>query len=226
MANDKNDIAQLEETVSHPDELNKDHIDYNRIDKELAQYASASKIEISPEEDKRLKRMIDRRVLSIMVFTYFLQALDKGTMSFAAIMGIQEDLDLARGQRYQWLTTCIYIAVLIVEYPTNWIIQRVPIAKYLSINIMLWGSILALHAACRNFSSILTVRTLLGIFEAVCQPSFLVLSGMWYKRSEQAATVTYWYMMNGGQQVIKYVIILTGLTVFRSLADCWLIASH
>jgi hypothetical protein len=201
MANDKNDIAQLEETISHTDELNKDHIDYNRIDKELAQYASASRIEISPEEDKRLKRMIDRRVLSIMVFTYFLQALDKGTMSFAAI-------------------------ILVVEYPTNWIIQRVPIAKYLSINIMLWGSILALHAACRNFPSILTVRTLLGIFEAVCQPSFLVLSGMWYKRSEQAATVTYWYMMNGGQQVSHRMIILKGLTIFRSLVDCWLTASH
>ena len=46
------------------------------------------------------------------------------------------------------------------------------------------------------------MRTLLGIFEAVCQPSFLVLSSMWYKRSEQAATVTYWYMMNGAQQIV------------------------
>lgn len=70
----------------------------------------------------------------------------------------------------------------------------------------------------------MTVRTLLGIFEAVCQPTFLVMSGMWYKRSEQAETgkilhcyitflkklclrgigvaVTYWYMMNGGQQIV------------------------
>lgn len=215
MATDKNDIAQLEQTVSHPDELNKDHIDYNRIDKELAQYASATKVEITAEEDTRLRKLIDRRVLAIMVCTYFLQALDKGTLSFAAIMGIQEDLDLARGQRYQWLTTCIYIAVLVVEYPTNWIIQRVPIAKYLSINIMLWGSILALHAACRNFASILAVRTLLGIFEAVCQPSFLVLSGMWYKRSEQAAIVTYWYMMNGGQQVSSLTFATRLLTSIR-----------
>jgi MFS family permease len=89
----------------------------------------------------------------------------------------------------------------VVEYPTNWIIQRVPIAKYLSINIILWGSVLALHAACPNFASLIAVRTLLGIFEAVCQPSFLVLSSMWYKRSEQAQTVTYWYMMNGAQQI-------------------------
>lgn len=78
-SNDKTDIALLEQSISQPDDLNKDHINYDRIDKELAQYASATKIEITPEEDKRLKRMIDRRVLSIMIFTYFLQALDKGT---------------------------------------------------------------------------------------------------------------------------------------------------
>jgi MFS family permease len=91
------------------------------------------------------------------------------------------------------LTTCIYIAVLIVEYPTNWIIQRVPIAKYLSANIILWGATLALHSVANNFPSLIAVRTLLGIFEAVCQPSFVLMSSMWYKREEQAETVTYWY---------------------------------
>lgn len=77
-----------------------------------------------------------------------------------------------------------------------------PIAKYLGINVMIWGSILALHAACKDFAGIVTVRTLLGIFEACCQPIFLVLSSMWYKRDEQTAIVTYWYMMNGAQQIV------------------------
>ena len=77
-----------------------------------------------------------------------------------------------------------------------------PIAKYLSANIMLWGAILALHAVAGNIASLVVVRTLLGIFESVCQPSFLWMSSMWYKRSEQAETVTYWYMMNGAQQIV------------------------
>lgn len=120
------------------------------------------------------------------------QALDKGTLSFAAIMGIRTDTGLV-GQQYSWLTTCIYIAVLVVEYPTNRILQHVPIAKYLGFNIMAWGTVLAFHALCHNFTGLVTVRTLLGIFEAVCQPSFLIMSSMWYKREEQAQTVTYWY---------------------------------
>jgi MFS family permease len=89
-----------------------------------------------------------------------------------------------------------------VEYPTNWIIQRVPIAKYLGFNILAWSTTLALHSVCWNFPSLVAVRTFLGIFEAVCQPTFLILSSMWYKRSEQAQIVTYWYMMNGAQQIV------------------------
>ena len=96
--------------------------------------------------------------------------------------------------------------MLVVEYPTNWALQRVPIAKYLSVSIILWGTILALHSTATNFTTILVLRTLLGIFEAVCQPAFLILSSMWYKREEQAETVTYWYMMNGGQQIVGGVL--------------------
>ncbi|KAF4625772.1 hypothetical protein G7Y89_g12391 [Cudoniella acicularis] len=182
-------------------DLKKDHMNYDRIDQEVAKYASDVAIDISPEENSRLKRMIDKRVLSIMVFTYFLQALDKGTLSFTSIMGLPTDLKL-EGQQFSWLTTCIYIAVLIVEYPTNRLIQRLPIAKYLGVSIILWAITLALHAVAKDFTTILVLRILLGIFEAVCQPSFVYLSSMWYKREEQAATVSYWYMMNGGQQIV------------------------
>ncbi|KAH8695513.1 putative 2-ketogluconate transporter [Talaromyces proteolyticus] len=197
------EISHIERVISPEvdNAIKKDQIDMSRVDKEVQQYISAGQIEIDPETSRRLLRKIDRRVLSFMVITYFLQAIDKGTLAFTSIMGIQTDTHLV-GQQYSWLTTCIYIAVLIVEYPTNWIIQRVPIAKYLGVNVICWGTVLACHAACHSFEGLVTVRTLLGIFEACCQPSFIILSGMWYKREEQAARVSYWYMMNGGQQIV------------------------
>ncbi|TVY51345.1 putative transporter [Lachnellula cervina] len=195
------EIAPAVHAENEDENLKKDHMDFNRVDKEVAKYASGVAVHVSPEDNSRLKRQIDKRVLSIMIFTYFLQALDKGTMSFASIMGLPADLHL-KGQQFSWLTTCIYIAVLIVEYPTNLLIQRLPIAKYLGVSIILWGATLALHAVAKDFTTIVILRTLLGIFEAVCQPSFVYLSSMWYKREEQAATVSYWYMMNGMQQIV------------------------
>ena len=114
--NSKNAMDASEiERITSPDDLKKDHQDYNRMDAEVAKYTNSARIEISSEDNRRLKKLIDRRVLAIMIFTYFLQALDKGTMSFASIMGIREDLGLLDSQKYSWLTTCIYIAVLTVE---------------------------------------------------------------------------------------------------------------
>ncbi|RMY10163.1 hypothetical protein D0867_08486 [Hortaea werneckii] len=215
------DAAAIERIAS-PTDIQKEQ-NYSRIDPEVAKYTTGEYVEVSEAESKRLRRLIDTRVLPITIVTYFLQALDKGTMSFTSIMGIREDTNL-KGQEYSWLTTCIYIAILIVEYPINRLVQILPIGKFLGTAIIGWGAILCLHAACHNFKGLVTVRTLLGIFEAVCQPTFLVMSGMWYKRSEQAETgeiytatlffsenvclrrlwvaVTYWYMMNGGQQIV------------------------
>jgi hypothetical protein len=187
---EKKNISEIEQ--AHDGDLDKgDHTRYDKVDKELAQYINSEAVEISAAENTRLRRMIDKRVLAIMITTYFLQAIDKGTLSFAAIMGIQADTGLV-GPQYSWLTTCIYITILIVEYPQNYIIARVPVAKYLSIMIICWGAVLAGTAACHNFTGMVVVRTLLGLFESACQPAFVVLSSIWYKREEQASRVTYW----------------------------------
>jgi hypothetical protein len=66
----------------------KDHAHYEKIDKEVAKYAGAEAVYISPEESSRLRKMIDKRVLVIMITTYFLQAIDKGTLSFAYVVSL------------------------------------------------------------------------------------------------------------------------------------------
>ncbi|KAI5285256.1 hypothetical protein KEM54_000714 [Ascosphaera aggregata] len=82
--------TELERT----DSLNKKGINFDRIDKEVAQYVSETSINIDEKTNTRLRRMIHKRVLIIMIATYFLQALDKGTMSFTSIMSLREDLHL------------------------------------------------------------------------------------------------------------------------------------
>lgn len=67
------DVDQLENVLS--EDLKKDYVDYDRVDAEVAKYASDTAVFVSEEDNKRLKRLIDVRVLTIMIFTYFLQAL-------------------------------------------------------------------------------------------------------------------------------------------------------
>ncbi|PLB46489.1 MFS general substrate transporter [Aspergillus steynii IBT 23096] len=220
MQKDRNSASHVENAVELNDDPKKATYDTSRIDGEIQQYLSELPRAIDEETDRTLKRKIDYRVLTIMMGTYFLQALDKGTLGSTSIMGLPQDAGLA-GQQYSWLSTCIYIAVFMVEYPTNWLIQRLPAAKYLGINVVLWGIVLALHAVGKNFISLVALRTLLGIFEACCQPLLLLMSSMWYKRSEQGSIIVYWYMMTGVQSIVggllAYAFSLIGNTgVLRS----------
>lgn len=64
---------------------------YGEIDKELAKYVAGEAVAIPKERSDELRKKIDRRVLIVMILTYFLQAIDKGTISFASIMGLPDD---------------------------------------------------------------------------------------------------------------------------------------
>lgn len=92
-ANDKHTTEEVERAFS-PDLDKGNQQRYDKVDKELAKYVADEAFEISEEENTRLRRLIDKRVLAIMITTYFIQAIDKGTLSFASIMGIREDTGL------------------------------------------------------------------------------------------------------------------------------------
>ncbi|KAI0321867.1 MFS general substrate transporter [Amylostereum chailletii] len=179
------------------------------IDAEVANFFADQNafkgVVIDEATNRRLRWMVHRRVLLVMVITYFAQTLDKGTLNFASIMGIIQDTHLV-GQQYAWLTTCVYIAILIWEFPANRLLQILPVGKLLAFNIAAWGAVLACTAACRNFVGLVIVRTLLGVFECICQPAFVFLSTMWYTREEQALIIGAFYSMNGFQQCVGGLI--------------------
>jgi hypothetical protein len=111
---EKSDISHVERTLSSAEtDTKQDHMDYNRVDSEVAKYTSETAVEISEAESNRLRKMIDKRILVVMICTYFLQALDKGTMSFASIMGIQTDAGLV-GQQ-----VCLHTPLLFPLHATR-----------------------------------------------------------------------------------------------------------
>ncbi|KAI9640829.1 hypothetical protein NHQ30_010670 [Ciborinia camelliae] len=81
---------------SGPDKHKPAHMDDGRVDSEVARYTSEVPMHISEAENRRLGKLVDRRVLSIMMVTYFIQALDKGTLAFTSIMGIRVDAHRSR----------------------------------------------------------------------------------------------------------------------------------
>ncbi|KIV83057.1 hypothetical protein PV11_05117 [Exophiala sideris] len=154
-----------------------------------------------PKMTKRLVRKIDFTIIPCMVAVYFLQFLDKTTISYAAVMGLRTDTHL-KGQDYSNIAMMFYIGYLVAEFPTQYLAQRLSrLGKYLGVNVMCWGAVLASMAACTSYAGLMICRVLLGIFEAPVAPILVLIIAMWYKKEEQGRRVSYFYVCNSITQI-------------------------
>ncbi|KAL1605847.1 hypothetical protein SLS59_002966 [Nothophoma quercina] len=143
-------------------------------------------------DETALIRKIDWMIVPIMFACYFLQYLDKSLLNFAAVMGIREDANLTTEQ-YGTLSWLFYLAFLIFEMPHAYLMQRLPLAKYLGGCVCAWGTVVACTAACDSYASLAICRFLLGSFESAISPSLILVTSMWYKRDEQPKRIGFWY---------------------------------
>lgn len=81
-------------------------------------------------------------------------------------------------------------------------LQVVPAAKWLGLNVVLWGIATACGAAAHNYQTLLVSRVFLGIFEATIGPSLLLISSQWYTKSEQGPRFSFWYCGLGIGQIL------------------------
>ncbi|KAF2753786.1 membrane transporter [Pseudovirgaria hyperparasitica] len=166
-------------------------------------------IALDAATNKRLLRRIDMFIMPIMCLVYGLNYLDKTTLSYASIMGLkqphsdnvlQSGIGIS-GTQYSWLSSLFYFGYLAWEYPTNRLIQRLPLGKYSAANIIIWGLVLSCFAAVNNFSGAIAIRFFLGVFEAAVTPGFALLTSQWYTKREQGLRVGIWFSFNGFAQI-------------------------
>jgi MFS family permease len=81
-------------------------------------------------------------------------------------------------------------------------LQAVPAAKWLGLNVILWGTATACGAAATSYQTLLVSRVFLGIFEATIAPSLMLISSQWYTKSEQAPRFSFWYTGLGIGQIV------------------------
>lgn len=143
------------------------HADRNDADEALKvlEGENGEVIELTPEDEKRLLRKIDWNLMPLLCLVYGLNYLDKTTVSYASVMGLKQDIGLS-GHQYSWIGSMFYFGYLFWEYPTNRLLQRLPLGKWSAFNVIMWGLVLCCMAATKNFAGAMTVRFFLGVFEA------------------------------------------------------------
>jgi hypothetical protein len=126
---------------------------------------SQERLVVSEVDNKRLLRKIDLMLLPIMLGVYFLQQLDKSTLSYASVFGLVKDAHLG-GQDYSWLGSIVYIAQLVMQPVIAYFLVKLPTGKFAGIMVLCWGIVLSCMAVAHNFKGLLAARFFLGCFEA------------------------------------------------------------
>ncbi|OGM51325.1 allantoate permease [Aspergillus bombycis] len=127
---------------------------------------------LTAENNARVLRKIDLRLLPILLGIYFLQQLDKSSLSYASILVSSRQL-------------------------TSMDSIKVPIGKFLACTTLCWGIALTCMTPANTFAGLLVCRMFLGLFEAGIPACFIAVTQMWYRRIEQPVRLGSWYAMNG-----------------------------
>lgn len=164
--------------------------------------------------EKTLVRKIDWMIMPLMWAAYNLQYLDKVLINYASVMGLLSDTNM-RTNQFSNLTLAFYVTYLFFELPTGYLMQRLPTAKYLGFNVMLWGLMTTLNCSAKNFGGLMTLRVLLGCFESAIAPALILITSMWYKRNEQPRRMGIWYLGTGTASIMG-ALVAYGLLFYTS----------
>ncbi|KAI1085576.1 MFS general substrate transporter [Whalleya microplaca] len=159
-------------------------------------YRRQDTTELDPEEARQVLRKIDWHILPLLMVTFMLQYLDKSSINFASVFGLRQGTNL-HGQQYAWLSSIFYFGYLIAQWPAGYLLQRLPLGKFIGITAIIWGILAITTPACKNFAGIAANRFLLGCFEAVVGPGFVLIISMWWRQDEQPMRLMAYGCMDG-----------------------------
>ncbi|KAF5250799.1 hypothetical protein FANTH_4071 [Fusarium anthophilum] len=163
---------------------------------DAAEVATGIVIErISPEDDLRIRRTLDRWLLPVMALSYAFQYLDKSALASTAILGLRTDLKLT-GNEYSWASSIYYFGYLIASYPAGLMMVKWKVGKSITLSILIWGAVLMVTATCHNAAGLLATRFFLGVAECAIAPGLTIMISMFYKRKEQPLRHAAWFLGN------------------------------
>ncbi|KAI0191580.1 MFS general substrate transporter [Astrocystis sublimbata] len=222
-----------QDQASDPYLPEKTHISSKNLDETYNTYKQQDGQDLDPVEARQVLRKIDTHILPLLMGTYLLQYLDKTSINSASVFGLQKGTNL-QGQQYSWLTSLFYIGYLVAQPVAGYAIQRLPLGKVIGYTVLAWGLLTITTPACTNFAGIAANRFLLGVFESVVNPGFVLCLSLWYRADEQPMRMVSYYSMNGVAGIfgglLGYAVghITTGLPpwqyvflIFGSVSLAW-----
>ncbi|EIW53158.1 MFS general substrate transporter [Trametes versicolor FP-101664 SS1] len=142
------------------------------------------------EEERRLWRKIDMRIIPIATLMYLVSYLDRGNIGNAKLQGLLTQLDLS-GQRYNIalvsysVRMCMWCLMLIIsgrQCTICLVLKKFRPSRWLPGIALAWGIVSTLQGLVKTYPQLVGVRVCLGISESGLAPGIYYLLSLWYPR--------------------------------------------
>ncbi|KAJ5249082.1 Major facilitator superfamily domain general substrate transporter [Penicillium chermesinum] len=174
---------------------------------------------LSPRATGRLKRKLYSCLLLQVIAINLMLFIDKATLSEAVFLGLLDDFKLS-DKKYNDLNTIFYTGYIVGQIPGQYLIQRLPLGKFVSGSIFLWAVIILLHCTATNYGGLIPLRFFLGFVESALTPAMETSMSMFFTPNElQQVQPIFWISCVGS--TIPAGLIAYGLLFSKSTIAPW-----
>ncbi|KAJ5612555.1 hypothetical protein N7510_005749 [Penicillium lagena] len=162
----------------------------------------------SAEEERRLVRKLDCRVVVPCCMMYILAYLDRSNLANVKILqndtpdSLEESLGL-KGIDFNWAVSVAYFAVTAMLIPATLMLKKLSAKIFFPLCMITWGIIIMTMAACSNAAGLIASRVFLGIPEAGVVTCGVMYFSFWYKPRERAVRIGIFYSSNSIAQAVS-----------------------
>lgn len=161
--------------------------------------------EFSPEEQKRIIRRVDRRLVTTLGFLYMCSLMDRTNLGAANIAGMATGLKLI-GDRYNLIVLIFFIPYVLFQPPATVVLRKVGPRMFLALITLLWGACMISFGFVKKWDQMLGLRVILGVLEAGFFPGCAYLLSTWYTRYELQKRNAVFYLIGSMASAISGIL--------------------
>ncbi|KAF9518068.1 hypothetical protein BS47DRAFT_1380020 [Hydnum rufescens UP504] len=166
---------------------------------------------LTAEEEKRLYRKIDLRLMPILALMYLLAFMDRGPKYFrnyrivsfwltlsignignAKLEGLLIQLHMTSSD-YTTALVMFFVAYCVFEPPSNLLLKKFRPSRYLPFINLLWGIVMTLMGLVKTYPQFVGTRVCLGACEAGLFPGVVYFLTFWYSRYQLQTRVALFF---------------------------------
>ncbi|KAJ1980473.1 hypothetical protein H4R34_002434 [Dimargaris verticillata] len=152
---------------------------------------TASEHKFTALDHRRLYRKVDWRILPLLSLCYLMSIINRSSLGNAKLMGLEAGLNLTQ-DGYSWALSVFFfepslrskLGYILFEVPSNLVMKAVQPAPWLAVLVIGWGILSTAMAANTGLESVLSIRVLIGVFQAGFLPGLLYYLTLWYDREQ------------------------------------------